>query len=603
MPEIPDLVIPIRLDDAGAIRSLANVGQKGTEAGDAVAKAGEVATDALDKIYEGFNRFSKGAQKSKEESHGLGAEFGEILKAGMELVAVEAVLEGLAEAARKTAEYVQKQAEKFVELREEAAKLAALQGKVASDQFTAQQAGEAKAAGLPPSVYVEAQVEAQRQIGPLAEGPFAKLKAEPGKKPEDAMREMATHFAQFGEPLKLPPDLLSGLASSVLRYAKEPMTVKQVEDVVGKTYSTLKKAGVAPERMLRDLDRVQALGLSAPEAAQAVGVVAPATGGRGEAMGVEAVVKAMDTLKREGRAEEYGIGKDQTTFENVKNFAANINERMQKAQAAGQDPQAALKDLLTGAKIGGGQEERAIRGMATLGIRQGGFARMQGYAEGTPEDFLEQQIKKGEESDAGRYRREKAAQAAIEVEKAAKVMPAEALREHAKTELMEEDRWGPKKTWSEMYQSGQIGDVGRRWAEKGTAAVPILGSVLGTIGLNVPGTGVTPEQQAINERAYQDAQKQRGLVPGPISDVPFVRGLSKSEYGVIGPGATQNEATFAMLDQLKRQTELLEEQKREREKRETGDLPARDLGLFMRGRADVPGALPAGPPARGRNAL
>jgi hypothetical protein len=452
-------------------------------------------------------RVKRGTDEVGDSFERLGIEMANFVRAQVGFVTFQNVLAGIAARAKETADYIRGITQDFITLRQSLQQVAALTGQQASDKFTVEQAKQAAAAALTPERWKEFQEQFQSYAGAQLEGPQAKLTPEQSQQYQQKV-------AEFAQARGIQPGQTAELAGSLLEYANGPQDVNKLMASFGRTFQTLEKSRTPVARLLPQMSRIMAYGTTAEEASQLLSVIAPAMPNQ-EQTGIENTFKAIRNLKLEGKGGLYGIKEGMSAFEEVKALAENIQGRTK----AGEDLSTVLKD----AKIGDMREFRGIQGFAKQGVELGGFERFRRYAQDTPEDFVDQALKLYERSASGAHARPVAELALEKAKKGEEMAPVEALREQAEIELTREGRL------------------------KQNAPLDWFRFLVGGL------TGVNVNQQLIQERAFDIAQAQRGVKPDPLR-----RGGMHSEYRVIGPGATTNEANEMILAELRKQTELMQ---------------------------------------------
>lgn len=385
----------------------------------------------------------------------------------------KAVLSTIVSQLNSAADFTKETAKNFIELRKSMQQVAALKDKSNDAKFTLEEVEKAKAASLTPDEWRNFQEEFQSFAGAQLEGPDRKLD-------DKQAEEFQQRVSKFIKSEGIAPQLGAELGGTLLENSKGPQNVDNLMDRYGKTYETLKKSRTPVAQLLPQVARVAAYGVSPEEAAQLLAVIAPAMP-REEDTGVENTFRAIQELKSPGKdgepskAEEFGIKKGMTKFEEVKALSRNVAERMKK----GEDP----AEFLKAAKVGDMRQLRGIQGLARYGVELGGFARFERYAKDLPVNHTNQAAKRFDASENGQQAARDADRAAALAKSGADNRKLEELRQEAETQLIKEKR----------FEKPTAGDFGR-----GTLA-------------NF--TGVPVKEQLINERSVSIARQRSHYNP------------------------------------------------------------------------------------------
>jgi hypothetical protein len=437
----------------------------------------------------------------------------DFIKGAAGLSGVGAALGGIADRSRQTADYMHGISAEFKQLQAELQQVAALTGKSNSNEFTVAQAKAAAAAGLKPAEFVRAQEEFQSRAGAYvgdAENPIAKLNTQQGE-------QFQAQLATFAKARGIAPSEIMSLGGGLLQNAKGPTTPDELMKQLGGVFQTLEKAPTPVAQLLPQMSRLMSQNFSPDKAAQSLAIMSEAMPGE-EQTGVENTYKALLEAQLKGKGDTLGLAKGMNPAQMIE-----AGSRTLAAKAAnGEDLDKLLSDYAPDIR-----ERRGILGFINRGVNAKGFERTQGYLDNTPADFVKRSINDYMGSDAGQRARNDAELAAAQAEQAAKLAPVENVREKARVQLTKEGRFA-QNGWLDWFRNG----VGRL-------------------------TGVDANEQAVNERAFDIAQRQNGTMPNAADEIPFVRSVAGNQR-VMGAAATQSTANDMILQELQKQTAILQ---------------------------------------------
>lgn len=398
----PDLVIPLRLDIAEALRQLQKLEADGKKGGD--------------KLKEGFDEAGTSAKT-------LGDRIGDVLShQGYQMLKDAAML--AAQGFKESADYVREISKEYVVLRETLQQVAALTGKQNSGTFTSDQARAAEQAGLKPEEWVKFQENFQSYAGAYLEGDQRKLSD------GDAVKYQQ-RLATFAKARGIPADQVAQLGGGILQFSPGMTTADDAMAALGRQFKTLERAPTPVSQLLPQMTRIMAQGASGEDTSQLLGIMSEAMPGE-EGTGVENTLKAIQTAILKGKAGEIGVTKDMNPLQRIKAAAQNLVDR----QDRGEDVDKVMADFFPDLR-----EMRGIKGFMNRGIRARGFERTAGYAAETPDDFTQQASNEYLESDAGRYAREQAGLARAKVERGEQYKELEEAKVRAEKELTAEGRF------------------------------------------------------------------------------------------------------------------------------------------------------------------
>jgi hypothetical protein len=371
----PDLIIPIRLDPAGATAGLNALGGAGKKAGDDINAAGK-------KAASGVKNLDDGAAGAKVTLLALGAaQFG--------LSAIKGAASAIGSEFKRAADHVKSLAEDFATLRRVMQELAALSDQPITDKFVLEQAAVAQKYGMTMQENQAAQEAfknvAGAQIGDMLDKETGKPTGEVAagaKLTTEQGDELYGRVAQFMKSVGQKPELGMSLVGAQLQQAKGPQDVDKLMRDFVETYSIAQKGPVDVKQMIPELQGIMARGATGQEAATLFNVVAP-VGPSGEAgTSAQRAMSAIMKMKVEGKGKEFGVEDSMKPMEAIKAFSENINKRRDKLLAEGKDEETAnvqIEKLLAEKDVVSEEREARglVRGAAGQGVKLGGFAQYQ----------------------------------------------------------------------------------------------------------------------------------------------------------------------------------------------------------------------------------
>lgn len=484
----PTLVIPMRFDGAEALKMLEKLKHAGAEAGEALDDAGE-------------------------KSRTLGANVAAVLTTqGYQMLKDGA--QALAQGYKETAEYIKSISAEFIALRDSMQEVAALKGVQNTGDFTVKQARAAEAASLTPDEWVKFQEQFQSYAGAFISGDQAKL--------TDAQAEdYQKRLAQFAKARGLSPDQAAQLGGGVLQFAEGPINVDEAMKRFGRAFATLERSPTPVPQLLPQMTRVMAQGADSDQAAQLLSLMSLGMPGE-EETGVTNVIKAIDRALTDGKGAELGVSAEMNPLQKAAAAAWTLRGRM----ASGESELDLMKTY-----FGDIRERRAIKTLMTQGVDRGGFERVAGYVNETPDDFTGRAIQEYEQSDQGRYARTRAGLAAARIARGDRFRGVEQARLEAERQLTEEGRFEAN-TWGDMLRA------------------------------NLPIPGLPDlKDQLINERAVSNA---RDAARASGARLPGDQG---ADFAHNGFGMTRLGADQSILAALEAQNAMLKknEERKERE--------------------------------------
>ena len=460
------------MDPSKATAALATVGAAGKKAGDAVDAGARKGRKGLDGLDAGANSAASSLLS--------------LTKAQMGLSALKAAGAAIGDEFKRSADYIKTLANEFADLRKAMQELAALRGEQNNNRFAVKEAQEGQKYGLSPEEnrrfqsefmnFAGSQVGTDKETGGVAKG--AKLTEEQGK-------EFSGRIAAMMKTVGVDPALGAQLGGAMLQNAKGPQDVEKLMRDFAETFALAQKGPVPLGQMLPQMSRLMAYDMSAQDAAKMFNVVAPAAPGE-EGTSAEAAISAIQKMKNEGKGEQFGVKRGMTDIEAVKAFGENITDRKKKLMAGGMDEKTAMDELqamLAEQEVVADKREARglVRGFAQQGVEKEGFKQYEEIHKNVPVDFEQAEIKKYQESDQGKAEAAAIDKSVARVEKGAEEQPVRTELEKGEARLTREGKLG----------KSRLGNIGR-----------------GSVGIF---TGVSAEQQQINEETISELRKRAGV--------------------------------------------------------------------------------------------
>jgi hypothetical protein len=499
--DIPDLVIPIRMDPSKATAALKQVGTAGKKAGDDVEEGAKKGRKAVDDL-------GNSGESAAEALVRLGK-----AQIGMQLIST--VGAAISSEFKRAADYCKNLAMEFAELRQMMQQVAALKGQQNTNEFTVSEAKKAAAASLTPQEWRSFQEQFQSFGGAYLEGDQARFKDRMIGGKQVSAGEQAEQYqqqiAEFAKARGIPANEIAQLGGALLQFSEGPQTTEGLMSRLGKVYKTLERAPTPVSQLMPQMSRVMAQGASAEEASQMLAIMSEAMPGE-EETGVTNTIKAITNQVLGGKGEKLGQQKGMTRVEQIKAAVQAIQSRVGK----GEDLDAILHEVAPDLR-----EMRGLKGFLTRGLEAQGFERTVGYQEETPADFVQSTIADYETTDAGQKAKRDADRALARAQAGARHQAEEAVKERAGTML----------TQSGELEEGRLANLGHQ--------------ALGWW------SGVDTEQQKINSEAIEHL-KQQGIAEmvrqgKRWNDVPELRTSAAAE--MFGHGA---KSQYQVDEELRR---------------------------------------------------
>jgi len=395
---VPDLIIPIRMDPSKATAALAKVSAAGKKAGDDVDAGAKKAKQGLDDM-------SGGAEAAGAAMLGLSAaQFG--------LSVVHTAAAAVGEEFKRAADYVKKLAEDFAGLRKTMGELAALTGVPNSNKFTVEQAKRGQKYGMTPEENRQAQ-EVFKNYAGVNVGDELDAAGQPtgragkGAKLTEAQgEEFSGRIALMMKSVGQKPSLGLELGGAMLQQAKGPQDVDKLMKDFQETYAISQKGPVDVKEMIPELQRIMSHDIAPQDAAKMFNIVAPAAGKGQEGTSVEGALRAIQEMKNENTGTEYGVKRGMSDMDSVRAFGENIAERKKKMMAGGKDEKTALDDLQAQLSERGiakdiREARGLVRGFGQQGVEHEGFTQYDEVQRNVPADLEKIKAKEYKKSDQG----------------------------------------------------------------------------------------------------------------------------------------------------------------------------------------------------------
>ncbi len=503
----PDVVIPIRLDNAKALRALDQLEQRGGQSAEGVQKEMGKAESAVERVgQEGQKAGGKIKQGMDEGGQGVNTvttAVADLIKTQIGLSAIERAGAAMGTEFKRAADYVRTLAKDFSDLRQTMQQVAALSGQQNSNEFAVEQVEKATKAALTPEEWRGFQEQFQSYGGAYIEGDqsrfvprqeseddyqkrvaanakkwhfsdaeAAKLAQAEGEAPEEhqgriadlikshgmtasaakdfdrlpdsagrSAQEQAEEYqqriAEFAKARGIGAGEAAQLGGGLLQFSEGPQTVEDLEARFGKVFKTLERAPTPVPQLLPQMSRLMAQGASPEEAAELLALQSEANPGE-EEVHARQPIKKLNELIIEGKGAELNIKEGMSPAQMIKAASEKLAEDT-KADFAVSEEQGnfALNKRLSGLGFTD-RELTGMRGFVNRGVRAGGFKRIEEYQKDTPDDFMDEEIKKYEASDAGKQAKRDAEERLAKAQRGAKYEGVLAERQQARTELIEE---------------------------------------------------------------------------------------------------------------------------------------------------------------------
>lgn len=356
----------------------------------------------------------------------------------------------------RSADYVRSVTKEFIDLQKSMQGVASLAGKLNTAQFAHEEIRGAERANVTPQEYREFRdaflARASLYVGA---GKEAKLS-------EADAQEFQRSLAEFAKQKGVSQHEMAGFAGGLLAQQKGPTTAAAMKARAGKVFATLEASSADVSHLLPMMTRVMAQGFQAEEAAPTLAMM-PEIAPEEEGTYVLRAVAAVREAAMAGKG-GYGIQKGASSYQNLRNVVAAIRKRA----AGGEDLDTLLKGVAP-EHI----SQQALRGM--VGQGEEGFDRWMDLVRKTPGNQLDETIRQGRETGIGR-------RYAAESQLAASRAREGAANAAAELELVRGE--------ASATASGEVSRPGGLVEDLARKAWQLR-------------TGVSPEQQRINEEALQ----------------------------------------------------------------------------------------------------
>jgi hypothetical protein len=358
MPEA--LEIPVRLDHKPAVEGLGSLGASLTKT------AGEAA----------------------ELAEGMGLIEG--VKKGFEIVSE--VVDAMGESVNKAAEFVAKCAEEFISVQKSMQGIAALSGQQNSNTFAGDEIKKARDANVGTKDFVafrEAFLEKSKiNIGAGADK----------KMTDEGAAKFQAAMVEYGALNKVGAAEMAEFSGTLLNAQKGATTPEEMIAKAGKVFATLRSSGKGVGGQVSSLNRLMAQGMDAEDAAPALAQMPGLNVGRNDAQSLMSTFSDIHKMeidkKKEGKAGQFGITDGMSDLQKLETVVSSLSQR----SGGGADAKKLneMLDEITPDKVG----QRVLRGL--VGKGEGYSQKFKDVYGATSDDDVQEGIKAGRESDAGK---------------------------------------------------------------------------------------------------------------------------------------------------------------------------------------------------------
>ena len=219
----PELVIPVRLENAKAVAGLHQVGTEGKKAGDQVAQ---------------------GMGGAGAATKNFGGELAGLMKAQIGLAVIKQAAVAISDQYRDASQHVMQMAKEFQALRRSMQEVATLRGEANTSKFTLAEAEKAQQFNLTPQERQAAQAEFLNFAG-------AQIGNEQGKKlTGEQAEEFSSRIAVMMKSAGYAPAAGMMLGGSILQQKKGPQNVNALMKEFSTAFNVMEKGQVAIGRGL-----------------------------------------------------------------------------------------------------------------------------------------------------------------------------------------------------------------------------------------------------------------------------------------------------------------------------------------------------------------
>ncbi len=217
--DVPDLIIPLRLDPGGAAAGIKTIGSAGKKAGDDVAAGAARGKKGLKDLGDGAGSVSKALLDLTRSQIGLSA--------------FQSVATSIGKSFQETAQHVIATAKEFQKLRESMQGVASLTGENNTNKFTEKEINAAQKANVTPQEYNQfRQAFLSKASLYVGEGPEAKLST------KDA-DEFQAALAEYAKQKGVSQTEMAGFGGGLLAQTKGKTTAAEMKARAGKVFATL----------------------------------------------------------------------------------------------------------------------------------------------------------------------------------------------------------------------------------------------------------------------------------------------------------------------------------------------------------------------------
>lgn len=441
-----ELVIPLKLDTSEARRSLRALVDQAGEAGSGLDKAKQ-SGDLL--THTVANLISnQGVQMLREGA--------QILTQGFE----------------QAAKHVKEVAQEFLKLQESLRIIATFKGEQLTDESTVESAKAGAAAGLTPQQWRAFEEQFFGFSGQFIGDDVDAQGNRTRKFTSEQGKEMEQRAAAFMNARGIQASQGGAIFGELLQQAKPGDTTDDIMTKFGQAYSILEQAKGDPGTLMAQMGQVTAQGVDVGTGAKIMRAMAQRDPGDAGTYS-RALLRGFTTMKDDD-AREMGITGDMDVFQKVE----AVQSAMDKAGIA---PGSDAENKFLKKRFQDEREFGAISAAINFGSRGGLFKAADEDAAKFKPGGDEEAVAEFRASAAGRRIFSRADAAAAKIEEGARFADVEDLKVQAEAQLEREHAF----------------------------TEPGIGGVIGR-GILSKSTGVSPEQQMINERAIELAREQAG---------------------------------------------------------------------------------------------
>jgi hypothetical protein len=484
--DVPDLIIPIRMDPQGATAALKKVEAAGKQAGDSVKAGADGANKSLQGMGGGAADAASSLLKLTQAQIGLGT--------------LKMVAEKMMSVLSDSADYARRLAADFVQIQKAMQGLAAIAGKPNQNEFVLSEVKKAEAANLTPQEWTEFRSKY-----------MAKTSMYVGDKPGSKLSEMdneelQSRAAEFAKGKGISAGTMANMIGGMLAQEKGKTTSKEMLSKLGKVYAGLKASSTEPEQLMAGMTELMAAGFTAEDAAASIAQMPEIAPGQ-EATYLQRTTMELGQQQREGKiGEKQGLREGMNPREKLKQVTKYLQGKME----AGKTPEEKEKILQreVGEMTGEAVAFRTLTGLARQGPQA--MEQWEKLVQETPENAVQTTVEADRDTDAGKVRVAEAKAAAGKAETGGKHADVNLMRLQAAAELEKEGRFDHP-TMGEMANdwipSFMGGDATLREQQINARAMRNAKRELGETD-NMEGIGMASVNKAVADRTLQNLNKR-----------------------------------------------------------------------------------------------